>query len=549
VERVILVGLSGSGKSSVARAVAARLGFNVVDTDDELVSLFGASPAQVFASLGEPVFRAAERQVVSRACTTDRVVVATGGGVVLDEANWTAMRPGAVIVHLRAAPGELLARLRSQIEADTTQRRPLLEADDASAALAKMWEARRDLYARADIDVKTDGRTVAEVAEEVVDAVRARADAGLVPLTSIGTPSGRSDIYVANGVLDHIGQLVAHRWPEARRAWLISDDNVMPILGSSIATKLRGAGLGAESIAVPAGEASKSLAQLGGLLGWMIDGRIDRRDVVLALGGGVIGDLAGFAASVVLRGVGLVQIPTSLLAMVDSSVGGKTGVNHRLGKNLIGSFYQPHLVLADPLALETLPRRELSAGFAEVIKHAMIELSATGASDARLLAMLESGSFDTLDATGLETLVRHNVSIKARVVRIDEREMGPRRLLNYGHTLGHAMEAAGYRYLHGEAIALGLRAAARLAHATGRTTADVVSRQDDLLDRAGLPRAFEGDLDVVMERLTRDKKAVQGVLTWILPTACPGEVEIVRDVPLALVEVVAAGIGATRSAR
>lgn len=546
MERVILIGLSGAGKSSLAPLLAARLGFEAVDTDEKIAAIFDRPVTRVFADYGEAVFRAAERMVLHDACQTAGAVIATGGGAVLDEENWAAMRPGSVIVHLAAARDVILQRLAEQLAPDPLTERPLLAGGDPAARLEQLWEARQALYRRADITIETTGLTLDQVADEVERAVRARDSSGLIPADSIQTPGGRSDLYSAAGLTGHLGALARHRWPEANRAWIISDSNVWPLWGDRVAGILRAADFAVESKVVPAGESSKSLREVENLLDWLIGGRVDRRDLVVALGGGVIGDLGGFVAATVLRGIGLIQVPTSLLAMIDSSVGGKTGVNHRLGKNLIGSFYQPQLVIADPELRQTLPERELRAGWAEIIKHGMIERSATGTSEPALLRRLESlpGDLASLDPETLGGIVAHNIRLKAAVVRQDEREAGLRRLLNYGHTLGHAMEAAGYRYLHGEAIALGLRAAARLAERLGYCGPELVARQAALLDRAGLPDTFTGELSLVMDRMAWDKKAVHGALTWILPVG-PGLVEITRDVPIDEAAAVARELGAS----
>ncbi len=546
VERVILIGLSGAGKSSLAPLLAARLGLEAIDTDERVAAIFDRPVTRIFADYGETVFRAAERKVLQDACRRSSAVIATGGGAVIDEANWAAMRPGSVIVHLTAARDVILHRLVEQLAPDPLTERPLLAGGDPAERLERLWNERQALYRRADVTIETTGLTLEQVANEVERAVRSRDAAGLVPADSIHTPGGRSDLYSAAGLADHVGTLARHRWPEATRAWIISDSNVWPLWGDRMAGILHAADFTVESKVVPAGESSKSLREVENLLDWLIGGRVDRRDIVVALGGGVIGDLAGFVASIVLRGIGLIQVPTSLLAMVDSSVGGKTGVNHRLGKNLIGSFYQPQLVVADPELLQTLPERELRAGWAEIIKHGMIERSATGAASPALLERLESLPDDlaSLDPATLGGIVAHNIRLKAAVVREDEREAGLRRLLNYGHTLGHAMEAAGYRYLHGEAIALGLRAAARLGERLGYCELDLVARQATLLDRAGLPQTFSGELSLVMDRMAWDKKAVHGTLTWVLPVG-PGLVEITRDVPVDEAAAVARELGAS----
>ncbi|MCU0493670.1 MAG: 3-dehydroquinate synthase [Chloroflexaceae bacterium] len=336
--------------------------------------------------------------------------------------------------------------------------------------------------------------------------------------------------------------------------WLISDSNVLPRYGAAVAEPLRAAGYRVQSMAVPAGESSKCLAVLEQLYGWMLGGGVERRDVVLALGGGVVGDLAGFAAASVLRGINLVQLPTTLLAMVDSAIGGKTGINHPLGKNLIGAFHQPRMVLADTNTLATLPPRELAAGWAETIKHGMIR-------DAALFATLENQEPRTENQSErtvlgswfsvLSNVVRRSAAVKVAVVSADEFEQGERIILNYGHTLGHAVEAAslhraestpGYEaLLHGEAVAIGMHAEARLAAALGLCDDGLVQRQHTLLQTYGLPTAIPPDLDrdEILALTLRDKKVQNKRIRWVLPTAV-GSVVIHNDVPQELVQAIVA---------
>jgi 3-dehydroquinate synthetase len=261
----------------------------------------------------------------------------------------------------------------------------------------------------------------------------------------------------------------------------------------------------------------------------MTDGGVTRRDLVVALGGGVVGDLAGFVASVCLRGLSLVQAPTSLLAMVDSSVGGKTGVNLPAGKNLVGAFYQPGLVVIDPALLDTLPRAEYRSGMAEVVKHALIQPS-TPLGGRDLLDDLSGIRLDPIPTGMIERVLARNVAIKHSVVRADERESGLRMILNFGHTAGHAIEADGYRYRHGEAVGLGMIVACRIAEALGRVDGDLVDRVARLVQTAGLPTTLDGSTDPIIERLGHDKKNVDGSLHWILPDA-RGMVSPVTGVP------------------
>ena len=515
-ERAVLIGPSGSGKSTIAKALGKRWGRPVIDTDEEITAKIGMPIHEFFARFGEPAFRAIEREVVDAACRRGPAVIATGGGAVLSEANWASWRPGSVVIGLTAQPAALAARVIAQSAAEGRgAERPLL-AGDAESRIHELMERRRALYARADVTIDTTGLDSTAAIDAVDHAVGAIVTAGGVPRVSLLTPSGRSDIFVSRGASSMLAQTIASRWPRARRVWLISDENVAACWSEQVASVLNGAGLPAETLVVPAGESSKRMTEVERLCGEMTSRGVTRRDVVLALGGGVVGDLAGFVASVCLRGLPLVQMPTSLLAMVDSSVGGKTGVNLPAGKNLAGAFYQPGAVLIDPLFLSSLPESEYRSGMAEVIKHALIQPS-TPPGGFDLLETLETNALDPLPDNQIVDVLARNVAIKASVVQEDEREAGLRMILNFGHTAGHAIEAEGYRYRHGEAVGLGLLTVYGIAERLGRIDASAVDRARLLLERAGLPIVLDVDIDQVISNLSRDKKNVDGALHWVLP--------------------------------
>lgn len=323
--------------------------------------------------------------------------------------------------------------------------------------------------------------------------------------------------------------------------WLICDGAVESLYAAPLAERLRAAGFTLHTYRVPPGDASKSPAQLGELHTWMIAGGVERRDAVLALGGGVVGNLAGFAAATILRGIAVVQMPTTLLSMVDAAVGGKTGINHPLGKNLIGAFHQPRLVLADTDTLASLPPHALREGWSEVIKHGVIR-------DAGLFAELEQladscgwsesapgGLWDATNSartTALSNIIRRAVAVKVEVVSLDEFERGERITLNYGHTIGHAVEQLShYGLLHGEAVAVGMHAEARIAQLMGMCDANLVNRQAALLHAYGLNTALPAyDLDAILALTMRDKKVLAKKIRWVLPTAI-GTVQVRDDVP------------------
>ncbi len=463
--RIVLTGPSGSGKSSLGQALANHLNYDLIDTDAEIVARVDMPIATFFARFGESAFRALETETISAACARENAIVATGGGAVLADANWAAWRANSLIVGLAASPETLIARVQAHEAADGVDaQRPLL-AGDAIEKMRAQLAVRAALYAQADLVIDTDTSSVNDVLEQVLEHLERSGAQVAPPLLTLQTPVTRSDIWVGRGVVQGAGARIRQRWPSARRAWLISDHNVDRLWGDTVAGWLREAGLDVERRSVEAGEGAKSFDDLQRLSVDMTNGRVSRRDVVVALGGGVIGDLAGLVAALTLRGLPLVQIPTSLLAMVDSSVGGKTGINLPAGKNLVGIFNQPGMVFVDSTFLDTLPEDEFRSGMAEVIKHGIIEPSTPRAQRAILplvTTMLADGTRDAID-----DLLLMNVATKLSVVRADEREDGLRMLLNLGHTAGHAIESDGYRHRHGEAVAMGLMVAFRIAQLQG----------------------------------------------------------------------------------
>lgn len=538
-ERIVLIGFSGTGKSTVGRLVGERLGWDVVDTDDAVASALGMPVPEIFGRLGEAAFRQAERASLVAALARRRVVVVGGGGAAVDRAVWERDllgSPDTLVLALDARPETSLRRLLAQRAADgAATERPLLGAADPLARIAELKAERQAGYDAAQLTLVVDGVAAAAVAAEIV-AIVPPAIEGFGPDLIVDAPSGSSAIYARHGLRDRLGGIVRGRWPAAARAWLVADNGVASRYAAPAAETLTAAGFETRTLTVAAGEGSKSLTEAGRLYDWLLGGGVEQGDVVVALGGGVVGDLAGFVAATALRGLGLVQVPTTLLAMVDSSVGGKTGINHAAGKNLIGAFYQPPLVVIDPTVLATLPPRDLRSGWAEIVKHAVIQPSTPDGARADLEEVLVRNARQVLalEEPATSYLIRRNVALKAAVVRADEREAGVRAFLNFGHTLGHGIEAAGYAHRHGEAVALGMRAAARIGEAIGTCDAATVDRVDGLLDRYGLPRRSTADPERVLSLLGSDKKRVGGRQRWIVPVA-KGGVVARDDVPAAVV--------------
>ncbi|QHW30182.1 3-dehydroquinate synthase [Paenibacillus rhizovicinus] len=339
-------------------------------------------------------------------------------------------------------------------------------------------------------------------------------------------------IYIGEGLLDEAGKLLAeHGISKKSPLMIITDQNIAERHLTHLETVLRDGGFTVTSAVIPAGEASKSLGQLEKLVGLALENGLDRKSAIVALGGGVVGDLAGFVAASYMRGIKFVQVPTTILAH-DSSVGGKVAVNHPLAKNIIGAFHQPELVLYDLLTLQTLPEREVKAGLSEVVKHGLIW-------DAEFVTWCDEHAEQLLALDG-ETLgyaLYKGCSVKAAVVSQDERENDLRAILNLGHTIGHALEAvAGYgELLHGEAISIGMIGSARLAVQLGAPE-EVYRVTKRVLSRMGLPVRLPEHLDTdeIMRALMHDKKFQEGTITFIVPVAI-GKVEINKSVSTALI--------------
>jgi 3-dehydroquinate synthase len=481
---VWLVGMMGAGKSEVGRRLAARLARPFVDSDAEIEAGAGASIAELFATRGEAYFRALEREAIERAVGSG-AVVALGGGAIAQPGAARRLAATGTIVYLRARPETLATRIGHAPE------RPLLAGLDESERLARLrglLAERAPRYAKARIQIDTDELDADAVAERVADALAGTASASWEPgaaTRTVRVPLGERSYPIRIGfdILDQAGPAIAE-CTKARRAAIVSVPEVARRYAARLERSLRNAGVQSARLVVPDGERSKSLRVAEKLYAGLVDFDADRGTAVVALGGGVVGDLAGFVAATWMRGVPFVQVPTTLLAMADASVGGKVAVDLPRGKNLVGAFHQPRLVWMDLATLRSLPPRQRASGLVEVIKHGVIRDAALFERferDVERVLALEPGP--TLD------VLERSCEIKAEVVGQDERESGLRMILNFGHTLAHAIETLlGYRkLLHGEAVAIGMVFAARRSEALGFAPAGVAERIAALLRRAGLP--------------------------------------------------------------
>jgi 3-dehydroquinate synthase len=531
MRNIVITGFSGTGKSQVARAVADLLNWTLVDTDAEIARRAGMPIARIFQTQGETAFRLLERQAVQEACAGVGSVIATGGGAIMDPASLSAITANGFLVCLEARPETIYRRL-TEIKRENDQgpgladaeERPLLGGPDPLARIQALKAQRQPTYALAHWTVHTDSLSINDVAQEVARAWRAfsaRGDAPQNPFTrspelaaTVETSADSCPLLVGWGLLPRLGELLLQAGVKGP-VYVVTDDRVAPLYLRTAERSLQKAGIPAHTFTFPAGEQSKTLETATRLYGWLASLKARRADTLVALGGGVAGDLTGFVAATYNRGIGFVQVPTSLAAMVDASIGGKTAVDLPAGKNLVGAFYQPRLVIADVAALRTLPQRETMEGWAEAIKHGLIL-------DADLFRTFEEQAEQVLALEPELTtqVIKRSMAIKAKVVSEDERETkGVRVLLNYGHTIGHGLEAATEygRFLHGEAAAIGMMGAARIGVALGVTPASALKRQEAVLRRFCLPLSCpDVNLELVAAAMSLDKKAVGSSLRWVL---------------------------------
>ena len=473
---LLLAGFMGTGKSTVGPLAAAKLDVPFVDTDEIVAREAGASIPELWRREGEAAFRERERAVLEKLLADGRTrVVALGGGTLLARDLRHSALDRSIVVTLTSEPEEILRRVGD------VSSRPNLAAADPKKRVADLLESRAEAYAECHASLSTDGVEADEIAEAAVAVVRR--DPLVLPLGARSYP-----IDVVHDEPEALTDAIARLAPSS--LVVVSDAHVRRVRHAQLDRALSHLALPHIDVTITHGEEHKTLGTISTIWDAALGAGIDRDALVVAFGGGVTTDLACFAASTLLRGIRCVSVPTTLLAMADASVGGKTGFDHPAGKNLIGTIHQPRAVVVDTAHLETLPARELRAGLAEIVKIAL-------ATSAPLFERLETEHAALLDPSSsvLLEVVREAIALKARIVRDDERESGRRAILNLGHTLGHALEAHGrYRkWLHGEAVALGLVRELTVTQRRGLSPPEITTRTTRLLASLGLPTEISPD--------------------------------------------------------
>jgi len=497
-KNIIFTGFMGTGKTTVGKLLAERLGRHFIDTDELIEERQGMSIPEIFATLGEPAFRKMETDIATELGQKEGLVISTGGRLMLDPANVEALSVNGRVFCLVATPQEILSR----IESDSDHHRPLLDVPNPGEQIVELLQERKRGYQRF-LKMATDEKHPSEITDNLLNFLQKSQKH-----FAIDIPSAPYEFIVGNGILPFTRQLAG----TDGMLVVITDETV----GDAYAQSCGPVDL---VITVPDAARNKNLETVQTIYEQLIDIGFDRTGTIAALGGSVIGDIAGFVAATYMRGVSLVQCPTSLLAMADTSIGGKNSLDLPQGKNLIGSFKQPTLVIADIATLMTLPHEELISGMAEVIKHGLL-------ADTDLLEKIESGawSFNTgtlhTASSEMQALVAQAIQVKISYVQKDPFDEGIRKHLNMGHTFGHAIEKISANTVrHGEAVAMGLAAAANLSHRLGFCDSRLKDRIDAVLASTGLPnqipRTFQPQS--ILDIMSKDKKRQGTSIRLVLP--------------------------------
>ncbi len=509
---IFLYGPPGSGKTTLGRLLARSLGISFIDLDELISSQAGLSIPDIFYTEGETGFRSREKNALQQILNRSEQVVALGGGALLDSENRSWVETNGAVVCLSAPFNVLMKRMSNDHGS-----RPLLDGEKATL-LKSLLDQRKDHYQSFPLKLQADGAELQKLVQEIQMRL------GRFRVSGMGNPY---DVVIASHNLATMGEALRERGLAGPVA-VVSDQNIADHYMECALQSLKEAGYACFHVVMPAGEAQKNIKSVEKLWKAWLTHHLERSSTVVALGGGVVGDITGFAAATYLRGIPWVVAPTSLLAMADSSLGGKTGVDTAQGKNLVGAFHSPSLVLTDPDTLKTLPIDELRSGMAEVVKAGLI-------GDSQLFAQCAKGW--EIVSQDWHNVVRRAAAVKIRVIQADPFEQNLRAVLNTGHTVGHAIEkATSYQVRHGEAVAIGMVIETRLSEKLGLASPALAGEISRCLIGLNLPTELplDVDRDVFFAAMHHDKKKSSGKIKFALPVKI-GEVKpgvIVDDLKL-----------------
>ena len=516
---VYLIGFSGTGKSSVAKLIANALGWDFIDMDEEIESTFGKPISEIFQTKGEKWFREEESKLLHNIAVKNKLIISTGGGVPVKEQNMNLMLKTGYVICLEASVEEIVSRLSilPRIDNKLSDRPKItnLSIEDIS----NFKSERANIYARANFTINTNELTVEQVTNELLKSINKFLNKLNVIewqkidgfCTSVENINNIYPVYVGSDLYEKLPQILKP-YLIKQKMFLLADDG-SKLYMRKIQKIFELNKIKTTTLVLNSGEQSKSLENTSSIYEWLSSEQTDRDDILLGIGGGMVGDIAGYVAATYMRGIKFVLIPTTLLSMSDSSIGGKTAIDVNNIKNLVGSFHNPSLVLSDLRTLDTLPQRQINSGWAELIKHGFIK-------DRELLdQMMDIKDFNYLNEE-LILIIKKSIKIKADIVSVDENEKyGQRILLNYGHTLGHAIEASTNlnKYTHGEAVSLGMVFAAKLSNKLGLLSDNDCDFHIQILNKFSLPTDFK---DINWEKcfnlIKNDKKVKAGKINWVL---------------------------------
>lgn len=512
VQKIYLVGFSYTGKTTIGRLLAKQLGWLFYDLDEMIVKFHKKSIPEIFNNEGEKKFRLLETNALKRISKDKNIVVATGGGAITQKNNREIMQNGFTVC-LEAKPKTILTRSKNSLET----KRPLLEINqkNSEVKIKTLKKERQFFYSLSDCTVHTDSLEPEKIANEIERLLDVYTP--IIQQSNNTIPvRHKHGSYNIDVVSNNIPRLINKlQSMNHSKIFIITDTNVWNALGKKIQNAFDSANIPFHLFEVKPGEKTKNLQTVEYLYDGLIKAQAERNDTLIAFGGGVIGDLAGFVAATFMRGIRFVNVPTSLTAMVDSSIGGKVGINLNIAKNMVGSFYQPYFVFNDISFLQTLGEREISEGWAEAIKHAIIL-------DPSLFKIFQNNisKVKNLDEILIKDLIIKSIQIKAKIVSEDEFEKRNRRiLLNFGHTIGHALEAEGNfeTYLHGEAVSIGMIGALLISKKLGLVSKEILQSISELLESYNLPIKIKNlKTQNIFNRLKHDKKMEKGSLKWVL---------------------------------
>ena len=518
-ELVYLIGFSGTGKSSVARLIAQALRWSFIDMDEEIESSCGKSISEIFQTKGEKWFRDEESKLLNNISVKNKHIISTGGGVPVKDQNMNLMLKTGYVICLDASVDQIVARLSILAGKDNKlSDRPKitnLSVEDIS----NFKSERANIYSMANFTINTNHLTVEQVPKELLKSINKFLNKLNVIewqkiddfCTSVENINNIYPVYVGSDLYEKLPQMLKP-FLIKHKVFLLADDG-SKLYMRKIQKVFELNKIKTTTLVLNSGEQSKSLENTSSIYEWLSSEHADRDDILLGIGGGMVGDISGYVAATYMRGIKFVLIPTTLLSMSDSSIGGKTAIDVNNIKNLVGSFHAPSLVVSDLLALDTLPQRQINSGWAELIKHGFIK-------DRELLdQMMDIKDFNYLNEE-LISIIKKSIKIKADIVSVDENEKyGQRILLNYGHTVGHAIEALTNlnKYTHGEAVSLGMVFAAKLSNKLGLLSDDDYNFHIQILNKFNLPTDFKDiNWENCFDLIKNDKKVKDGKINWVL---------------------------------